>query len=120
WGWPRRWAWPPRVLRGPPHHRADGALPGHGPDPHGDPAVPRRARQRLLLVVAALTMVVGVLGALAQTDIKRILSFILVSHIGYMIFGPGAGHADGPGRHVFYVGHHITVQTALFLVTGLI
>ena len=74
----------------------------------------------LLLVVAALTMVVGILGALAQTDIKRILSFILVSHIGYMIFGLGLATEAGLAATVYYVAHHITVQTALFLVTGLI
>ena len=37
----------------------------------------------------ALTMVVGVLGAIAQDDIKRILSFHIVSQIGYMIMGLG-------------------------------
>ncbi|XJN88872.1 Na+/H+ antiporter subunit D [Micrococcus luteus] len=74
----------------------------------------------LLLVVAALTMVVGILGALAQTDIKRILSFILVSHIGFMIFGLGLATEAGLAATVYYVAHHITVQTALFLVTGLI
>ncbi|MCV7564901.1 Na+/H+ antiporter subunit D [Micrococcus luteus] len=74
----------------------------------------------LLLVLAALTMVVGILGALAQTDIKRILSFILVSHIGYMIFGLGLATEAGLAATVYYVAHHITVQTALFLVTGLI
>ena len=41
----------------------------------------------LLLWAALLTMVVGILGAVAQSDIKRMLSFTLVSHIGYMIFG---------------------------------
>ena len=74
----------------------------------------------LLLVVAALTMVVGILGALAQTDVKRILSFILVSHIGYMVFGLGLATETGLAATVYYVAHHITVQTALFLVTGLI
>ncbi|MBD4679183.1 Na+/H+ antiporter subunit D, partial [Xanthomonas citri pv. citri] len=61
-----------------------------------------------------------ILGALAQTDIKRILSFILVSHIGYMIFGLGLATEAGLAATVYYVAHHITVQTALFLVTGLI
>jgi len=74
----------------------------------------------LLLVVAGLTMIVGILGALAQTDIKRILSFILVSHIGYMVFGLGLATQLGLAAAVFYVAHHITVQSALFLVTGLI
>ena len=74
----------------------------------------------LLMVVAALTMIVGILGALAQNDIKRVLSFTLVSHIGFMIFGLAVSSVLGLGATVFYVVHHITVQTSLFLVTGLI
>ena len=74
----------------------------------------------LLMVAALLTMVVGILGAIAQSDIKRMLSFTLVSHIGYMIFGVGLGTEAGIGGAVFYVAHHITIQTALFLVVGLI
>ncbi len=73
----------------------------------------------LLMVAALLTMVVGILGAIAQSDLKRLLSFTLVSHIGYMIFGIGAGHRGRACRGaVFYVVHHITIQTALFLVVG--
>ncbi|MEH0108633.1 Na+/H+ antiporter subunit D [Tersicoccus sp. MR15.9] len=74
----------------------------------------------LLMVVALFTLVVGILGALAQTDIKRLLSFTLVSHIGYMIFGLALSSRVGLGATVYYVVHHIVVQTALFLVTGLI
>src|SRR5690606_35637987 len=47
----------------------------------------------VLLVVALLTMIVGILGAVAQADIKRLLSFTLVSHIGYMVFGIALGTA---------------------------
>ena len=70
----------------------------------------------LLLWAALLTMIIGILGAIAQSDIKRMLSFTLVSHIGYMIFGIALGSR---GRHcgaIFYVVHHITIQTTLFLV----
>lgn len=74
----------------------------------------------LLLVIAGLTMIVGILGALVQFDIKRVLSFTLVSHIGYMIFGVAVANHIGLTATVFYVVHHITIQTALFLVTGLI
>ncbi|WP_026556157.1 Na+/H+ antiporter subunit D [Arthrobacter sp. 35W] len=74
----------------------------------------------LLMVVALLTMLVGILGAVAQTDIKRMLSFTLVSHIGYMVFGVAMSSVVGLGAAVFYVIHHITVQTSLFMVTGLI
>ncbi|MGV7473674.1 proton-conducting transporter transmembrane domain-containing protein, partial [Mycobacterium kansasii] len=62
----------------------------------------------------------GILGAVAQSDIKRMLSFTLVSHIGYMIFGIGLATEAGISGAVFYVAHHITIQTALFLVVGLI
>lgn len=73
-----------------------------------------------LMAVALLTMIVGILGALAQADIKRLLSFTLVSHIGYMIFGIALGTRIGMTATIYYVVHHIAVQTALFLVAGLI
>jgi multicomponent Na+:H+ antiporter subunit D len=74
----------------------------------------------LLLAAALLTLVVGILGAVAQTDIKRMLSFTLVSHIGYMMFGISLGTMAGYSGAIFYVAHHITIQTALFLVLGLV
>lgn len=74
----------------------------------------------LLMWVSLLTMVVGILGALAQIDIKRMLSFTLVSHIGYMIFGISVGTVAAYAAVVYYVAHHIVIQTSLFLVAGLI
>lgn len=73
-----------------------------------------------LMVVALLTMVVGVLGAVAQADIKRMLSFTLVSHIGYMILGVSLGSAIGTAAAIYYIVHHIVVQSTLFLAAGLI
>ena len=73
-----------------------------------------------LMIVAALTMIVGILGALAQTDIKRMLSFTLISHIGYLVFGLALSSVIGMAATIYYVIHHITIQTTLFLVTGLI
>jgi multicomponent Na+:H+ antiporter subunit D len=73
-----------------------------------------------LMILALLTMVVGALGAVAQADIKRILSFTLVSHIGYMILGVALGTAAGTAAAIFYIVHHIIVQTTLFLAAGLI
>ncbi|SNT60346.1 multicomponent Na+:H+ antiporter subunit D [Asanoa hainanensis] len=74
----------------------------------------------LLLVLALLTMLVGILGAIAQSDVKRLLSFTLVSHIGYMLFGIGLANELGVSSAIFYVVHHITIQTTLFLVVGLV
>ena len=79
------------------------------------------ARMDTIMMWAALaTMLVGILGAVAQSDIKRLLSFTLVSHIGYMVFGIALSSVAGLSGAIFYVVHHITVQTALFLVVGLI
>lgn len=74
----------------------------------------------LLLWAALATLVVGILGAVAQSEMKRLLSFTLVSHIGYMIFGIALGTRIGYSSAIFYVAHHITIQTVLFLVLGLV
>ncbi|WP_159796168.1 Na+/H+ antiporter subunit D [Puerhibacterium puerhi] len=76
--------------------------------------------EQVLMVLAVLTMVVGILGAVAQDDVKRLLSFTLVSHIGYMVFGIALASEAGTAAAIFYVVHHITVQTTLFLVVGLV
>ena len=74
----------------------------------------------LLLLISALTMIVGVLGAIAQSDIKRILSFHIVSQIGYMIFGLALFSVAGLAGAILYIVHHIVVKTTLFLVGGLV
>lgn len=74
----------------------------------------------VLMVCGLLTMLVGILGSIAQSDIKRLLSFTLVSHIGYMIFGVALSTQSGLSGSIYYVAHHILVQTTLFLVVGLI
>ena len=74
----------------------------------------------VLLIVALATMIVGVLGAVAQAELKRILSFTLVSHIGYMVFGLAIATPLAIGATIYYMVHHIVVQTTLFLAVGLI
>jgi multicomponent Na+:H+ antiporter subunit D len=74
----------------------------------------------LVLAIAGATMVVGVLGAIAQDDVKRILSFHIISHVGYIVVGFGLGTVVGLASAIFYMVHHIVVKTALFLSGGLI
>ncbi len=81
---------------------------------------PSGALDDLLMWAGLATMVMGILGAVAQTDVRRLLSFTLVSHIGYMVFGIALGTAAGLAGAIFYVAHHIAIQTTLFLVAGLI
>lgn len=81
---------------------------------------PESRPSTLILVLAGATMVVGVLGAIAQDDVKRILSFHIVSHVGFMVMGLGFFTVAGLGGAVFYIVHHIVVMTTLFLTGGLI
>ncbi|CAL9329926.1 Na(+)_H(+) antiporter subunit D [Streptomyces sp. enrichment culture] len=74
----------------------------------------------VLMAIAFASMLVGILGAVAQTDLKRLLSFTLVSHIGFMLFGLALGTRAGIGGAIVYTAHHITVQTTLFLAAGLL
>jgi multicomponent Na+:H+ antiporter subunit D len=74
----------------------------------------------LLLVVAAVTMISGVLGAAAQNEFRRVLSFLIISHIGYMIMGLGLFTPLALAGSVFYTAHHIIAKTNLFLVSGVV
>ncbi|WP_236242663.1 proton-conducting transporter membrane subunit [Streptomyces sp. CC228A] len=71
-------------------------------------------------VAAVATMLVGVIGALAQDDVNRLLSFLLVGHIGFMMFGLALSDQAGLAGTVLYMVHHIVVQAALFLAAGLV
>ena len=72
----------------------------------------------ILLWVAGLTMLTGVLGAATQNDMRRILSFHIVSQIGYMILGLALMTPLALVGAVFYLVHHIIVKANLFLIAG--
>jgi len=72
----------------------------------------------ILLWVAALTMFTGVIGAAAQNDFRKILSFHIISQIGYMIMGLALYTPLAVAGAVFYLVHHIIVKANLFLVAG--
>lgn len=74
--------------------------------------------QPILLWCAALTMVTGVLGAAAQYEFRRILSFHIVSQIGYMLLGLALYTPLAVAGGVFAVMHNIVVKTNLFLISG--
>ncbi len=74
----------------------------------------------LILILAGLTMLTGVLGAASQFEFRRILSFHIISQIGYMIMGLGLFTKLALAGSVFYLIHHIVVKTNLFLVSGVV
>ena len=81
--------------------------------------------QRLVLSgvigwVAVLTMLLGVLGALAQSDIRRMLGFLVISGVGVMLAGLALGTASALSGTILYAVHSMLAMTALYLLAGLI
>jgi multicomponent Na+:H+ antiporter subunit D len=74
----------------------------------------------VILVLAALTMITGVLGAVAQTEVRRLLSFHIISQIGYLVMGLGLFTVLSLTGTIFFMIHVILAKSALFLVAGIV
>ncbi|MGQ9848767.1 MAG: Na+/H+ antiporter subunit D [Aggregatilineaceae bacterium] len=72
----------------------------------------------LLLIIASLTMLTGVLGAVAQMEVRRLLSFHIISQIGYLLMGLGLYTQLALAGTIFFMAHVIIAKSALFLVGG--
>lgn len=81
--------------------------------------VEREELSLLIAIVAALTMILGVIGALAQNDIRRALGFLVISGIGVMMAGLALGSPAGLSGAIFYAAHSMVVMTALYFAVGI-
>jgi multicomponent Na+:H+ antiporter subunit D len=72
----------------------------------------------VLAVLAAVSMVVGVLGAASQQHVRRILAFHSVSQMGYVLMGLAIGTPAGMAAAVLFFLHHAVVKSNLFLIAG--
>ncbi|ODN68869.1 Na+/H+ antiporter subunit D [Methylobrevis pamukkalensis] len=68
--------------------------------------------------VAALTILVGALGALAQSDLRRMLGYLIISGIGAMLAALAVPSEKAVTGALFYAVHSIIVMTALYLAAG--
>lgn len=73
----------------------------------------------LLLWLAAFTMLVGVLGAAAQSDVRKLLGFHIVSQIGYILMGLALFTPLGLAGAAVYLVHNILAKANLFLIAGI-
>lgn len=74
----------------------------------------------MILHVSMATMVIGVLGAVAQYNVRRLLAFHIISQIGYMVAGIAIATPLALASVIFYTLHHIAVKTCLFLIGGVL
>jgi multicomponent K+:H+ antiporter subunit A len=72
----------------------------------------------LLLLVGCLTMLVGSIFAVAQTDLKRLLAFSTVSQLGYIVTGLALGTNLGIAAGLFYAASHALFKGTLFMCAG--
>jgi NADH-quinone oxidoreductase subunit N len=72
----------------------------------------------LLWVSAVLTMVVGNLAALLQTNIKRLLAYSAIAHAGYVLVGMAAGGREGTAAVMFYLAAYALMNVGAFLLVA--
>ena len=73
----------------------------------------------LLLILGVATMLIGVFGAASQMHIRRILSFHIISQIGYMVVCIAIKTPLALASAIFFIGHNIIAKGNLFLVGGI-
>jgi NADH-quinone oxidoreductase subunit N len=74
----------------------------------------------VLSVIAALTMTVGNIAAIAQTNVKRMLAYSSIAHSGYVLIGVVAGGASGGAAAVFYLLAYVAMNLGAFAVIVLL
>lgn len=82
--------------------------------------VPDEFTKNLLMGIAVLTILTGAFGALIKTNIRRLFSYLIVCHIGFMVGGIAMFTTVALTGTVFYLIHDIMVKTNMFLIAGLI
>jgi multicomponent Na+:H+ antiporter subunit D len=80
--------------------------------------VEREALSLIVAISAALTMLVGALGALAQNDIRRLVGYVVIAGIGNMMAGVAIGTPAAVSGAILYALHSVVTMTALYLVSG--
>ena len=83
-------------------------------------AVPGGEATLVLAVIALLTMVVGNVMALAQTNVKRLLAYSSIAHAGYMLVGLAAGTSAGYSGALFYLLVYAVMNIGAFGVMGML
>ncbi|WP_270088393.1 proton-conducting transporter transmembrane domain-containing protein [Sphingobacterium sp. SYP-B4668] len=82
--------------------------------------IPSPFTKTLLMTLAILTILTGAFGALTKTNIRRLFSYLIVCHIGFMVGGLAMFSKLAITGAVFYLIHDIIVKTNMFLIAGLI
>lgn len=70
--------------------------------------------QQMLLVMAVLSIIIGNVTAIAQTNLKRMLAYSTISHIGFVLFGLMSASINGFASALFYTASYVLMSLAGF------
>ena len=70
--------------------------------------------QPIVIVVACFSLIVGALGALFQTNIKRLLAYSSISHIGFLLIGLGSYDISGVEASIIYLCIYLSMNLGIF------
>lgn len=82
--------------------------------------IPDEFMRNLFIIIAIMTLITGALGTLSKTSMRRMFSYLIVCHIGYLIAALGLFTEIALTGAIFYMIHDVLIKTNLFLVNGVI
>ncbi len=76
--------------------------------------------QKVFIGIAIMTMITGALGSINKRSVRRLISYLIVCHIGYLIAGIGLHTEIAFVGVIFYLIHDVIVKSNLLMITGVI
>jgi len=73
----------------------------------------------VIYVVAIATIMLGLFGALAESNLRRMLGFLLISGVGVMLLGLGLDTRLSLSATIFYTVHSVVIMAGLYMLAGL-
>jgi len=70
--------------------------------------------QGMLLIMAVMSIAIGNISAIAQTNLKRMLAYSTISHIGFLLFGLMSGNLNGYASSMFYISAYVLMTLSGF------
>ena len=70
--------------------------------------------QQIIVAVSVLSSVLGAIAAIGQTNIKRLLAYSSIGHVGYALLGLAAGTLGGIQGMLFYLAYYLVTNLGMF------
>ncbi len=70
--------------------------------------------QQMLMIMAVLSIILGNITAIAQTNLKRMLAYSTISHVGFVLFGLMSASINGFASALFYIASYVIMTLAGF------